>query len=386
MERKKSILVITICLLSLVALMAATVGCEGTAETTTATRTETATAIETATATETAIETATETEQVMQVLLRVAPGGIPYEGVLFGAIPEWADAVETRSEGRIKVEVYYGETLAKGRENIDALESGLADVIFPAAHHTPGKLPLYTIGNVAGLTDDYWAKAMAFYELLMTEQALLDEFAGYGGIPLGGAYYPPVGLISTSPLRSLDDVKGLQFAARYPASDLLAAFDGVPVSLAPPEEYEALMRGTVDGIAAPVAAVLDFAFHEVAKYYSRFNLGDRMHAIIISESDFNKLTPQDQQMLLDLAPEYTQMAYDCCAIGLEPRGLDTMIDFGVEVITPSEADAAQLIAAAEAMKTAWINDINSQGLPGTELMNRYEELITKYEAESPYKK
>ena len=372
MEKNKPILVITICLLSLVALMTALVSCEEPAETTTVTATAT--------------ETATKTETVVPVTLKMAPGGLPYEGVLFGAIPEWQNEVETRTEGRVILEIYYGETLAKGRENIDALESGLADVIFPAPHHSPGKLPLYTIGNVPGLTDDYWAKSMAFYELLMTEQALLDEFAGYGGIPLGAAYYPPVGLISTSPLRSLDDVKGLQFAARYPASDLLAAFDGVPVSLAPPEEYEALMRGTVDGIAAPVAAVLDFAFHEVAKYYSRFNLGDRMHAIIISESDFNKLTPQDQQILLDIAPEYTQWAYDCCAIGLEPRGLDDMIGFGVEVITPSAADAAALIAAAEAMEVAWVDDINSQGLPGTELMNRYKELIAKYEAESPYKK
>jgi len=323
---------------------------------------------------------------VEPIVLKLAPGGIMIPEALFGAIPWWANEVETRSEGRIKLEVYFGETLAKGRENIDALESGLADVIFPAPHHSPGKLPLYTIGNVPGLSDDYWAKSMAFYELLMTDQALLDEFAGYGGMPLGVAYYPPTALISTSPLRSLDDVKGLQFAARYPASDLLAAFDGVPVSLAPPEEYEALMRGTVDGIACPVAAVLDFGFHEVAKYYTRFNLGDRMHALIISKSVFDKLTPQDQQMLLDLAPEYTQEAYDCCAIGLEPRGLDTMIDFGVEIFVPSEADAAALIAAAEVMEVAWVDDMNSQGLPGTELMNRYKELIPKYEAESPYKK
>ena len=111
-----------------------------------------------------------------------------------------------------------------------------------------------------------------------------------------------------------------------------------------------------------------------------------MHALIISESDFNTLTPQDQQMLVDLGPEYTQLAYDCCAIGLEPRGLDTMIDFGVEIIKPSEADATALIAAAEAMEVTWVDDINGQGLPGTELMNRYKELIPKYEAESPYKK
>ena len=111
-----------------------------------------------------------------------------------------------------------------------------------------------------------------------------------------------------------------------------------------------------------------------------------MHAIIISKSDFNKLTPQDQQMLLDLAPEYTQMAYDCCAVGLEPRGLGDMEGFGVEVIVPNEADAAALIGAAEVLQAAWVDDLNGQGLPGTELMNRYKELIEKYEAQSPYKK
>jgi hypothetical protein len=79
-------------------------------------------------------------------------------------------------------------------------------VIF-RSHHQPGKLPLFTIGNVPGITDDYWAKTKAFYELLMTEKAMRDEFAKYGGKPIGAAYYPPVGLLTPSPLESLDKVK-----------------------------------------------------------------------------------------------------------------------------------------------------------------------------------
>ena len=78
MERKKPILVITICLLSLVALMAATVGCEGTAETTEATTAQTTT------------ETETATETVEPVTLKVAPGGIMIPEAIFGAIPWWA--------------------------------------------------------------------------------------------------------------------------------------------------------------------------------------------------------------------------------------------------------------------------------------------------------
>jgi TRAP-type C4-dicarboxylate transport system substrate-binding protein len=316
----------------------------------------------------------------------MAPGGLPNAEALFGGIPEWISTVEERTEGRIEIECYYGETLAKGREVVDALETGLADVIFPAPHHQPGKLPLFTIGNVAGLSDDFWAKSMAFFELLTTEKALRDEFAQYGGRPIGAAYYPPCGLISTSPLATLDDVKGRKISARYPASDMLTVFEAAPLALAPPEEYEALLRGTVDALAAPVAAVLDFNFYEVGKYYSRFNLGDRNHALIISEDAWAKLSPGDQKILEDLAPEYTQMAYDCCAVGLEPRGLDIVKENGVEVFMPSEADAAKLLSAAEALGNQWVSEMDGKGLPGTALMSRYEELIKQYEAKSPYKK
>lgn len=320
------------------------------------------------------------------VVLKLAPGGLPHPEARFGAIPQWVAEVEKRTEGRVKIEVYYGETLAKGRENIDALESGLADIVFPAPHHQPGKVPLFTLGNVPGLTDDYWAKYMAFFELLTMEKALLDEFAKYGGRPLGAAYYPPVGLISTKPVVALDDLKGLKIAAMFPASDLVKMFGAVPVSIAPAEQYEAFLRKTVDGIGAPVVAILDFKFHEVGKYFTLFNLGDRMHALFIRRTALARLSPADQKVLVeDLSPEYTKMAYGHPCKGLEPRGMDIMKKDGVAFITPSGVDSAKLLKAAEELAQKWVTDMNGKGLPGTALMMRYKELIKKYEAISPYK-
>jgi TRAP-type C4-dicarboxylate transport system substrate-binding protein len=320
------------------------------------------------------------------ITLKLAPGGLPNDKALFGGIPEWINEVEKRTEGRVKIDAYYGGTLARGRENIDAMQSDLADVIFPAPHHQPGKLPLYTIGNVPGLTDDYWAKSKAFYDLVMTEKPLLDEFAKYGGHPIGTAYYPPVALISSEPRESLDEVKGLKISAMYPSSEILAKFGAAPLSIIPPEQYEALLRKTVDGIAAPVAAVIDFKFFEVAKYFTTFNLGDRMHTLVINDSSYAKLSPKDQKIIDDLAPVYTQIAYEACAVGLEPKGNDILKKNGVNIIKPSAADSAKLLAAMDELADKWVDEMNGKGLPGTALMNQYKKLIKKYEAMSPYRK
>jgi TRAP-type C4-dicarboxylate transport system substrate-binding protein len=372
-------------ILGLVLILAASlVACSSTPVVTTVTSTSVQSTTSVTSVTKTTTTTATTI--LKPVILKLAPGGLPNDKALFGGIPQWITEIEKRTEGRVKIEVYYGETLAKGKENIDALKTGLADVIFPAPHHQPGLLPLFTLGNVPGLTDDFWAKTKAWFELLSTEKALIDEFAKYDGLCIGAAYYPPTGLIAGNKLETLDKLKGLKISAQNPSSDLLAKFGAVPLSISPAEQYESLLRKTVDANASPVAAVVDFKFYEVVKHFTTFNLGDRNHGLFISKTAYAKLTPADQKIIVDFAPEYNQIAYDACAIGLKPRGMDILESNGVTFYTPSADDSAKLLAAADELAVKWVAEMNGKGLPGTALMAKYKELIKKYEAISPYKK
>jgi len=381
--KRLSILLFSLCLVLVFASLSIMIGCSTTPN---APATSAPSTTPVAATTSAAPPATTSAAPAKTVVLKLAPGGLPNAESLFSGIPEWIEEIEKRTEGRVKIEAYYGETLAKGRENVDALESGLADVIFPAPHHQPGKLPLYTLGNVPGLTNDYWAKAMAWYELMSTEKAIQDEFAKYGGRIIGGAYYPPVHLISLTPINSLNEVNGQKVAAMYPSSDLLAKFGAAPLSITPAEQYEALLRKTAALNASPVVAVVDFKLYEVAKYCTTFNLGDRNHALVIREDAFAKLSPADQKIILDFAPEYTRIAYDAAIVDSEPRGTDILKANGVTFITPSDEDSVKLMAVAEELAAAWAAEMDGKGLPGTVLMNRYKELIKQYEAKSPLKK
>jgi TRAP-type transport system periplasmic protein len=352
----------------------------------TSTVTATTTTATTTTSSVTTTATSTMTTILKPITLKLAPGGLPNDKALFGGMPQWIAEVEKRTEGRVKIDVYYGETLAKGKENIDALQSGLADVIFPAPHHAPGKLPLFTLGNVPGLTDDGWAKNRAFYEMLTTEQTMIDEFAKYGGVCIGSAYYAFCGILAPNQLDTLDKLKGLKISAQYPASDIIAAFGAAPLSITPAEQYEGVLRKTVDALAEPVAAAVDFKHYEVAKFFTRFNLGDRNHGLYISSKALAKLTPADQKIIKDLATDYLQIAYDSAMVGREPRGMDILTNNGVKFITPSADDAAKCLAEADKLAAKWVAEMDGKGLPGTALMAKYKTLIKKYEAISPYKK
>jgi TRAP-type C4-dicarboxylate transport system substrate-binding protein len=348
----------------------------------------TTTAIQSTTTTTsvTTTTTATSTTILKPVVLKMAPGGLPNDKALFGGMPQWRAEVEKRTEGRVKIDIYYGETLAKSAANIDALQSGLADVIFPAPHHAPGKLPLFTLGNVPGLTTDGWAKNRAFFEMLQTDQNMINEFAQYDGVCIGSAYYAACGLLAPTQLDTLAKLNGLKISAQYPASDILAAFSVAPVALTPAEQYDGMLRKTVNALAEPVAASVDFKHYEVAKFYTWFNLGDRNHGLFISNAGLNKLTPADQKIIKALAADYVQIAYDSAMIGTQPRGVDILQNAGVAFFNPSADDQAKCLAQAEILATKWVTDTNAKGLPGTAIMTKYKELIKKYEAISPYKK
>jgi TRAP-type transport system periplasmic protein len=371
-------------LIAVLLLSISLVACSSAPVTTTVTSTSVQATTTTSAVTKTATSTATSVIKV--VTLKFAPGGSPNDKALFGGIPEWAKAVESRTEGRVKIDVYYGETLAKGRENIDALQSGLADVVFPAPHHQPGKLPLFTLGNVPGLSYDGWAKNRAFYELMITQQAMTDEFAKYNGICIGSAYYANCGILSPVAVKTVAQMNGMKISAMNPASDIIKAFGAAPLSITPAEQYEGIMRKTVDALAEPIAASVDFKHYEVAKFFTWFNLGDRNHTLLISKAAMDKLSAADQKIIKDLAADYVVMAYNSAMNGLEPRGVDILKNAGVTFIDPSAEDQAKCLAESNKLADVWVTEMNGKGLPGTALMAKYKELIKKYEAVSPYKK
>lgn len=84
--------------------------------------------------------------------LRVAhvwPGGSMIDRELFQA---WAESVEEASDGRLKVEVFPSQTLAKSAQTYESAVSGIADIGASAQGYTAGRFPLTQVVELPGVS------------------------------------------------------------------------------------------------------------------------------------------------------------------------------------------------------------------------------------------
>ena len=79
-------------------------------------------------------------------------------------IEPWAREIEKATNGRVKVTMYFGETLNKGTESIPAVMGGITDIAWVVHGFYPGKFPLsdvMTLPFIGALEAEYQGKKLA---------------------------------------------------------------------------------------------------------------------------------------------------------------------------------------------------------------------------------
>ena len=315
--------------------------------------------------------TAPAVQAAPQVIkLRMAtwhPAKVPAVNAGFWIIRE----LERRSMGRIKVEEYYSGTLAGGKELLRACGKGVVDACLWIPPYNPGLAPLAEIGWVPAVIASSWSAIMAFNRCFAEFPEIGKEFSSNNVVYLSGTGNPTCNIISTKPIRSLNDLKGLKINASGYQQVLLSKL-GVPaISLVSTEVYEALERGTIDGNVNNPEWARVYNFHEASKYWYDIPVGGFIFFSIMNKNFFNKL-PADLQKLLmslrDLQAEANYMIYDM-ATDLRARGIMYKT---LEVIKPPQADIDRFLKIAkETVWANWIQEIEKRGLPGQKLFGRW---------------
>ena len=160
--------------------------------------------------TEPAKTAATTTQQApsQAINLRMAtwhPAKIPAVNSGFWIMREF----ERRSMGRIKVEEFYSGTLAGGKELLQACGKGIVDACLWNESYNPGLGPLAEIGYVPGVIGSTWSGIMAFNRCYAEFPEIEQEFTRNNVVYLSGTGNPRCNIISTKPIGSLNDLKGL---------------------------------------------------------------------------------------------------------------------------------------------------------------------------------
>lgn len=206
--------------------------------------------------------------------LRIAPGAPPAHPAsshLYGGLAKY---LPEESGGAMNAQVLGPEVVTLGQMK-DALQTGLVDVGNLLPLYFPAELPNFALAGELSLSGtDPHAMGAALTEYTVNCGSCQGEMTNFGIVYLGSGSSDPYVLLTTKPVTTADDLKGLRLrSGGSPFSRWAENFGAVPVSIGVGETFEAMSQGTIDGSMASIGDLLSFRLVELAKDVTAVPLG-----------------------------------------------------------------------------------------------------------------
>ncbi len=291
---------------------------------------------------------------------------------------DFADEVEKRSNGRVKFEFHWAEALCKAKDAPDAVRTGVADASQITTVYYPPKFPAFSVVDIGGVFDPY-AVTMAVWELYDTEPMLQKDLDILNARLLLVAPLGQTILTFRKPVNNLKEAKGMLIRAVGSEADFVKGIGGVPVPLPHPEVFLAIQRGTIDGVVSFPASAMAYGYYELTTHWLTGIPGNFGILSIINKSTWNKISKDDQNMMIEVARSYARRHADN-TIKNDGEIFEAQKARGVKVMSLSPEDVKLWKAQAEPAIGKWKKDLAAKGLDGDKILQKYLELTKKYGA------
>lgn len=222
-------------------------------------------------------------------------------------IKRMGDLIEERTNGRVKFQYFYGGSLIKKPQFVDAVAKGIADISTGPVSFVTGKIPELSIFEVYGAY-----KLDKFLEMQeAVEPTLIELFETKDIHPLmiqysGSCIFPH----KTKFLKTPADWKGqkMRLAGRW-QSTLGKEWGASPVFMPPNDLYVALQRGVIDGYMLIWDIVYGLKLYEVAGYIVDSNFSNNIEVVTMNLKKWQELTPADQKIFNEARNEVKPWTY-----------------------------------------------------------------------------
>ena len=294
----------------------------------------------------------------------------------------WASEIEKRTEGRLKIEIYSGGTLARPKSAIEAIAIGLADAGEVVTVFNPGKTPLATVGQNPIGGSDIYANHKAMQDLINSYAPIQQEFEKFNQKPLWTQATGSQRLIAKRSIGTLDTLKGMKIRASAQMATLYKKLGAAPVFMPMAETYEGLQRGTAEAASAGLSHMEPLRFHEVCKHLLMLE-GIGVNNAGFGTINLNKwkmLPPDIQKVVIEVSNEFPA-SLSKNMMESEKKILEAFRSADVKVYELSDVDKKKLQEVGKEVAEMWVKSMEGKGLPGAETLKVFLGAESKYQAE-----
>jgi TRAP-type C4-dicarboxylate transport system substrate-binding protein len=295
----------------------------------------------------------------------------------------WIKNVENATGGRVKITPYPSETLCKGKDTLEAVRGGIADIGNAFEGLFPGRFPVTEVAFLPTMPMDPNSTAVTSTRVVMELYQKIPEIqAEYAGFKLLWLHTQQPCFIATRKraVRKLEDLKGmkLRIAGTY-ITDYMVNQGAAPVLISPSELYENMQKGVIDGYAYSWDGFLSRRLYEVTDYVTDARWYTGAFFTIMNLDVWNKL-PADIQKAIESVTGIENAV-------LQARQYDRDTDPSLEickkrkipVITLSPQEIARWKQAAKPTWERWIKDVEKKGISRKRAQEILDETVKIYE-------
>ncbi len=278
---------------------------------------------------------------------------------------EWAREVEKRTGGKVQITLFYGGTLTPADKCYDGVVNGISDIGMSVLSYTMGRFPLCEVldlplGTRTGLTatrlmNDFYNKFKP------------KELADVKVLYLHG--HGPGLLHAKTPVRTLEDLKGMKIRATGTTAKIVTALGATPVAMPMSDSYDSISRGVAQGIVCPVESLQGWKLGEVIKY-TTLDFGAAYSVtffVVMNKARWDSLPADVQKAIEQVSAEWidkTGAAWD----EMDKAGSTFAAGLGDTVIPLSATEDARWAKAVEPLFDEYVKEKTAKGLPAADAL------------------
>ena len=216
---------------------------------------------------------------------------------------KFAELVEKKTGGQIKVAIYPRNQLGTNRELLEQVKMGSLE------------MTLLGLGTMGYMVEEYNFMQIPFafrsqehiHKVLDGEVGkTIEKAVGSKGFVLLNQKWDrlPRHIAGRRAIQKMEDLKGMKIREGTPAfHEGIKLYGASPVKVDLNEMYIALQQGVVDAVELPLDYVFDYSIHETAKFLSLTYHTYGTQFIAINKALFESLSPEFRKALVEAAQE-----------------------------------------------------------------------------------
>lgn len=319
------------------------------------------------------------------IILKVAhhePATSPFNK----AWEQFAADLEAKTNGACKLELYPGEQLGKGADMVSMVANGITDIGWVVGAFFPGQFPVTEVLNLPLLgIPSSQVGAKSLWDMYQATPQMQEEWSkGMHLITFSASGYQFLNT-KTKQITVPADVKGMKIrVAGSNPSKIIEILGGSPVSMPPPDMYEALDKGVIDGYSLDWMGMRSFNLQDVTKYAMNMPFVSVPHGIVMNQKKWDSLPDEVKAVFDELGGAAGTQLFGAAFDSSDTPISEAFTQLEGRTITEvTDEQKVQWQDAAQPVWEGWVKTMTDKGYEGQKLLDTFRGFVEKNAQEIP---